>query len=101
MTGKEFRKALKKLFKELDIDDHEIGLNSGSIMWVNNVNLHRLYEDKTLSDADRDKIWDNRVTYQIRMENGDDAKTLYAEVNQHNKNVVKISGGDTDEDPYI
>jgi len=86
MTGKEFRKALKELFKKLDLDDKEIHVSSGQFLMFNDVNLSKFDNCK-----DMDAAWDDRVTYIFRLKDGDDAKTMYAEIRKRNpSNYIKL-----------
>lgn len=89
MTGKELRKKLKRLFKKLDLDDVEIETFDIGRMYICNVNLDTLYEDKTLTNEERDLIWDNRKHYCIRFDK--DKGSFYAEDLRHDrKNANRI-----------
>ena len=77
MTGKEFRKQLKRLFKKLELDDIEIGISDISSLYIDNVNLNKLYEDEALSIEERNLIWDSRKKYVFRYDK--DEKRLYVE----------------------
>ena len=77
MTGKEFRKELKRLFKKLDLDDIEIGISNISVLYVDSVNIHKLYDDESLSKEERDRIWEDRRQYCLRYDKDEDK--LFAE----------------------
>ena len=86
MTGKEFRKQLKRLFKKLDLDDIEIDVANLSVLYICDVNLDKLFEDEKLSYEERDKIWDSRNKYAIRYDK--DEKSLYAEDIRQKRNRI-------------
>ena len=77
MTGKEFRKELKRLFKKLELDDIEIGVSNLSVLLVDSVNLSKLYDDDSLTREERDRIWEDRKQYRIEYDRDEDK--LYAE----------------------
>lgn len=86
MTGKQFRKKLKKLFKELDLDEKEIELTTiGSVLSVGDVNLTKLYNE--VEDKDEiDRIWDGRTKYRFKI--SEDEQTIYVETVSSEKNRV-------------
>lgn len=77
MTGKEFRKQLKRLFKKLELDDIEIGVSTVSILFVDDINRNKLYNDDSLTREERDRIWKDRRQYMIGYDRNEDK--LYAE----------------------
>lgn len=86
MTGKEYRKQLKKLFKKLDLDDIEIGPSDIGGLYICNVNLDALFDDETLSYEERNKIWDDRRHYVIKYDKVE--KHLYAEDLRQTRNRI-------------
>ena len=84
MTGKEFRKALKEQFKKLDLDDKEISINSiSSFLDVYEGNRTKMIDEayksgKTIVDI----IAMKPKEYHFGLEDGDDASTMYVEVEQ-------------------
>ena len=77
MTGKEFRKQLKSLFKKLELDDIEIGVSDFSALLVDNVNINKLYDDVSLTREEREKILEDRKQYRIKYDSNEDK--LFAE----------------------
>lgn len=86
MTGKQFRKKLKVLFKELNLDDKELELSTiGSVLVVGDINLTKLYNE--VEDRDEiDRIWAGRTKYRFKI--SEDEQSIYVETVSSEKNRV-------------
>jgi len=86
MTGKQLRKKLKVLFKELNLDDKEIELTTvGWFLSVGDTNLKKLYDE--IEDRNEiDRIWDRRTKYRFKI--SDDEQSIYVETVSYDKNRI-------------